>query len=456
MHQQNSVVLGRSAAPDTGMARCLTTFAISCAFLSYLVAEIRGNTGLLQIGSYNLSAEDVAVLPLVVALLSRLDVGRFCLPRILLCLALLLALFNLLIGVSYNAFAALFEFRSRVVFLLFLGIILSRWGTLRPLEYLTFPLVAGVTAFLIVYGVRLIGGPLVFVDPNSSGAIYVDYLEGRLINAETVIFLGAAAAFFLSEGARNGIHGFRRLAYWALATMCVFVVLLSRQRTASAAVGVGLCALFLLHPTLFGIKRTPRLLGLILLGVLFIAAVATSDVLGILPQDYQESMLKRDTLYARLEIWTNSLAAYSGWDFWRQALGRPAGEPLILHLDGGDWEHSVHSAYLSLLLNYGIIGILLWAALLLAALIAAFRRSQALQTSDIEPSVAVSWLIILLIYGFSYEWRNAAGVLLGMAMMPLIRRRNAYAGGSEKAFILKQADDLSARTGSPRGRKTVL
>ena len=82
------------------MARFFTTVAISFAILTIVVDEIRGNTILLQMGSFNLCAEDVAVIPLVVALVSRVDVGRFGLSRILLGLALLLALFNLLIGVS--------------------------------------------------------------------------------------------------------------------------------------------------------------------------------------------------------------------------------------------------------------------------------------------------------------------------------------------------------------------
>lgn len=443
MHRQDSVVL--AAAPDTQVARFLTTFAIFCAFLTYLVAEIRGNTSLLHIGSYNLSVEDVAVVPLVVALLSRMDVGRFGLSRILLCLVLFLASINLLVGMSGNSFAALFEFRSRIVFLLSLGIILARWSTLRPLEYLSFPLVVVALIFLVVYGARLAGGPLVFVDPASSGAIYVEYLEGRLINAETVIFLGSAAAFFLNEGSRNGSRSFRRLVYWVLATICVVVVLLSRQRTATVAVVMGLSAFFILHPTLFGVRRAPRILAASLVGALSIATVVAGDMLELFPQDFRESILKRDTLYGRFEIWANSIAAFSRWDFWRQAFGRPVGEPLILLLDQGDWIYSVHSAYLGLLLNYGIIGALLWAVLLLAALIAAFRPNQILQKSDIAPSVAACWLIILLIYGFSYEWRNATGILLGMAMIPLIRNKNAWAPGRARGVHLQASRRFAAR-----------
>ena len=366
------------------------------------------------------------MIPLVVALVSRVDVGRFGLSRVLLCLALLLALFNLLIGVSHNAFAALFEFRTRIVFLLFLGVIFARWGTLRPLQYLAFPLVAASIAFILLFGIRQVD-PLAFVDPNSAGAAQVQWLEGRTINAETVCFLGAAAAFFLSQGSRNSSNGFRRLAYWALAGICLVVVLLSRQRTASTGVIVGLSAFFLLHPTLLGVKRTPRLLAVCLVSVLFVAAVAAGDVVEVLPDEFRDSLLKRDTLNARFEIWTEALAAYSRSDFWWQAFGRPVGVPLVLQLEAGEWRYSVHSAYVGLLMSYGIVGALLWATLMLAALFAALRRRHVLQEFDLEPAIAVCWLLIFLIYGYSYEWKNAAGVFIGMAMIPLIRYSDTYA-----------------------------
>jgi O-antigen ligase len=427
MRQQQTNVFSPSTA-DTQTARRLTTLAILFAFLPYLVAGIRGHSSLLKIGSYNLCAEDVAVIVLVVALISRIDVGRISLSRVLLAFILLIAFFNLAIGVSGgNSYAALFEFRNRAVALLFFGLILSRWGTLRPGEYLRLPLVAGAVAFLLLYAVRLVGGPLLLVDPESFGALHAEYMEARLINAEAVIFLGAAAIFFLSEAAHQNLDSFRKSAYWALAAVCFLVVLVSRQRTGTVAVIAGLCIFLLLHPTQLGGKRALRLLaGVALLGALLVVAITVlGDVLEILPESFRESISRRDTFYGRVEIWTSSLAAYSSWSFRWRAFGRPAGEPLIVLLDQGEWEYSIHSAYLGLLLNYGFVGAALWAALLLAALIAALRSSQArqLQTSDLAPSVAASWLVILLIYGVSYEWRNGAAVFLGIAMIPLIRHR---------------------------------
>ena len=44
-----------------------------------------------------------------------------------------------------------------------------------------------------------------------------------------------------------------------------------------------------------------------------------------------------------------------------------------------------------------------------------------------NPALAVCWLIIFLIYGYSYEWGNGAGVFIGMAMIPLIRYNGTYA-----------------------------
>jgi O-antigen ligase len=345
----------------------------------------------------------------------------------LLCLALLLALFNLIIGVSHNPFAALFDFRSRIVFVLFLGVIFARWGTLRPLEYLAFPLVAASMALVLLYGIRLVD-PLAFVDPNTTGAMQVQWLEGRVINAETVTFLGAAAAFFLCQGSRNRSNGFRRLAYWALAGICLVVVLMSRQRTATTGVIVGLSALFLLHPTMFGVKRAPRLLAAVLIGALVATAVTAGDVLEVLPDEYRESLAKRDTLNERFEIWTEALAAYSRSDFSWQLFGRPTGVPLVLQLEAGEWRYSVHSAYVGLLMSDGIVGSFLWHTLLLAALFAALRPRHVLEKFDLDPALAVCWLAIFLIYGYSYEWKNGAWVFIGMAMIPLIRYNDVYVG----------------------------
>ena len=174
------------------------------------------------------------------------------------------------------------------------------------------------------------------------------------------------------------------------------------------------------------------LVGVALLGALVaVVAIILGDALEILPASFRESFAKRDTFLARVEIWTGSLAAYSGWSFQWRAFGRPVGEPLMLLLEQGEWEYSVHNGYLGLLLDYGFVGAALWVALLLAALVAALRSSQSprLLRSDLAPSVAASWLVILLIYGFSYEWRNGAAVFLGFAMMPLIRHKGRVKSG---------------------------
>src|SRR5262245_40567203 len=112
------VTVPSAASSDTPTARRLAMIAISFCFLTLLVSEIRGHTGLLQIGSYHLSAEDAAVIPLIAAILSRMDVGRLCLSRILLCIALLQAVLISLSG--SNTFDAIHQFRYRIVFLLFL------------------------------------------------------------------------------------------------------------------------------------------------------------------------------------------------------------------------------------------------------------------------------------------------------------------------------------------------
>ena len=418
MHRQNVLAQHRFSASDSGMARFLTTLAISFAFLTDLFLQIRGEAKFVQLGSYNLRPEDITVVALVFALVSRVDVGRFGLPRVLLSLVLLLAAFNLLRGVSQNAFAALFDFRSTAVLLFFLAVIFARWGTLRPLEYLGFPMVSASIVHILLFGIRLVE-PHAFSDPNSE--FVDDLMEGRIINAGTAIFLGAAAAFFLSQGSRTSLNGFRRVAFWALAGICLVVVLMSRQRTATTGVIVGLSVFFVLHPTMLGVKRAPRLLVAIVASALLILVVATGNVLDLLPSEYRDSALERRTLDFRLEVWTEALKAYSQWDFWWQAFGRPIGVPLILQLEHVEWRYSVHSTYVGTLMSYGIVGALLWATLLLLALFAALRPRHGRAKFDLEPAVAVCWLVIYFIYGYSYEWRNGVGVFIGMALIPLIR-----------------------------------
>jgi O-antigen ligase len=218
------------------------------------------------------------------------------------------------------------------------------------------------------------------------------------------------------------------LAYRALAGICFVVVLMSRQRTATLGSIVGLSALFLLHPTLLGVTRTPRLLAASLVGVLLVLLVYAGDAIELLPNEYRDSLAQRGTLDARIEVWTEALAMYARSDFGWQVFGRPMGVPLALQLEQGEWMYSIHSSYVGMLLSYGILGSLLWAALLIAALVAALRgRRHVVQRFDLEPAVAVCWLLIFFIYGYSYEWSNASGVFIGMAMIPLIRRDDTYA-----------------------------
>jgi O-antigen ligase len=189
-------------------------------------------------------------------------------------------------------------------------------------------------------------------------------------------------------------------------------------------------ALFILHPTLLGVKRAPRLLAVSLVSVLLMVAVEAGDALDLLPDEYRNSLANRNTLNWRFAIWTEALAVYFRSDFWSQVFGRPIGEPLVLQIEQGEWRYSVHGTHVGFLLSYGILGSFLWVTLLLAALFGALRRRHhVLQMGDLEPAVAVCWLLILLIYGYSYEWGNGAGVFLAMAMLPLIRCSSTYAGG---------------------------
>jgi O-antigen ligase len=210
----------------------------------------------------------------------------------------------------------------------------------------------------------------------------------------------------------------------------LIVVLLSRQRTATVAIFAGLGILLLLDSDLLGRNRMLRRIlavTLFCIVLLVVTLVASGEMLAILPESFRDSLLKRDTWYGRMEIWEGALYTYNSWGLSSRAFGRPAGESLnIVLYNNTEWIYSVHNAYIGFLIDYGFVGAGLWVTLLLAALVAAFRTRKMLPvfSYDLHPSVAASWLTMLLIFGFSYEWRDALAVFLGLALIPLIRRKD--------------------------------
>ena len=418
------------ASGDQPLARRLAIAAIFLCFLPNLIGAIRGTTALAEIGSYSLSLKDLAVPALLLAIVSRIDIGRIGLFRVILFLILSLAFMNLLRGISGGTpFAAVFDFRNRASLLLFFAFVLTRWGSLRPGEYLNAPLTIIAVTFICLFIARLGGGPLLFVDGNSFGAVDIEYLEDRLLDAQAVICLGASAAFFLSVAAHRP-PDYIQFFYRSLAVLCLIVVLLSRQRTATVAIFAGLGILLLLDSDLLGRNRMLRRIlavTLFCIVLLVVTLVASGEMLAILPESFRDSLLKRDTWYGRMEIWEGALYTYNSWGLSSRAFGRPAGESLnIVLYNNTEWIYSVHNAYIGFLIDYGFVGAGLWVTLLLAALVAAFRTRKMLPvfSYDLHPSVAASWLTMLLIFGFSYEWRDALAVFLGLALIPLIRRKD--------------------------------
>jgi O-antigen ligase len=213
----------------------------------------------------------------------------------------------------------------------------------------------------------------------------------------------------------------RRSYLIAVAAAAFLVIVLSRQRTASLAIAIGIVTLFVSDLTFLRRHAAVVMIG----GMLVVAALAVwatgllPELIQMLPREFQESLQKTATLTGREEIWSYALGwRFANWDAIRQFFGAPAGEPLDIVTHQGLWKYSLHSPYVATIMNYGILGAFAWISLVLVGMAGALRalRQQTANRAGLSSSVVLAWLAILLVYGITYELQNGAGFFLAMAL----------------------------------------
>ena len=198
--------------------------------------------------------------------------------------------------------------------------------------------------------------------------------------------------------------------------------MISRQRTSSIACIGGLLTFFILRPAFFLRVSLPIRLVMTLSAfgaIAFLLFAGPETAYNILPQKFRAAAERRQTINARELIWSSALFKYSTWSNTDKVLGLPAGQPYELIVKDRDWTSSVHNTYIGILMLYGGAGLLTFLALVVGGLISALAATFDRRTINgfgITPAVAVGWLAIMIIYGYSYEWRNAVTLF---ALAPL-------------------------------------
>lgn len=385
--------------------------------INLLLQEIRGSQELFIVGSYHCNMIDLTVVLCMTCLLLRFP--HFVSHRLVnLCLLALLGLVfvNFVRGVYFDLFRAAISERQQI-FLLIFGLVLMADDSNAKLKDYIPPLLFGAAVVMCVYMLRRQFGSTFMLKSGVWALAETVYGEGRFIDSEsTMVLVGVSLmTFHLSASSKMR----REQVCWGLISFATFaVMILSRQRTASIAGLLGFIVYFILRPGFFWKISLPIRLGMVAGTLLVISAmvfVGPERAYEFLPQKYRASAERRNTIDARQAIWNAALFKYSTWSTGDQLIGAYAGQPYDLIVKDRQWDASVHNTYIGVLLRYGAVGLLIFLCLLGAGAVptvmAAFQRQPA-NALGLPPELAVGWITIMVIYGNSYEWRDAVTLFI--------------------------------------------
>ena len=428
----------------------LAPLACAGAFFIDFLYEVRGWDELGNIGSYHLHGADIAAaLGLVALIAAKPGFGRLNLMKVLVFVIGGVIGFTLLRGIGENPFLAFYSFRDRAVPLLFLFYVAFSRTKLEPVFSSQPWLVLWISIAIIVFCLRMVLGPNLFMSHASPSYLF-PWISGelRVVGNGTVLLFGLALTMFLDNFLSTTNLERRRFYLFFMIAMFT-VIILSRQRTATVASLAGLITLLFAN---YKFLRRNKVVLIILAGLALIVVVILSTgllsvLVQMLPTEFQKSFEKLGTLNARVNVWNVAIGwRFVNWDIVRQLFGPPSGEPLdLVGSDGGLWGHSLHSQYIATIMNYGLVGAIAWAALVINGIVQALRalRSGMPNRVGISPRVVLSWFAILLVFGIGYEWHGGASFFVAMALAgwPSNKRRRKKKAPSvrDNSFQVSQA-----------------
>ncbi len=246
--------------------------------------------------------------------------------------------------------------------------------------------------------------------------------EFRTLNSESALMLGEAALIALNS-ALSASRRTPRLAYTASFVVFAVAVFVSNQRTSAFAMlaGVGMIIAFLprrYRTIVFGAGSLALTVAAMILGVMWIEL--GNDIVDYLPRAVSMIVLGEETYGAREVIWASYLDAYAQWPLIDQLLGQPfGGTQLAISQTSDSYVMlSPHNGYIALLINIGALGVLLFAAVLILALV----KGVFLLTREkrLDPSPNLRWAVAVVashaVYSYGYLLSNDQGLLLALAL----------------------------------------
>ena len=188
---------------------------------------------------------------------------------------------------------------------------------------------------------------------------------------------------------------------------------------------VGFCTMLTFSRA--SLNRMPLWLKISALSVLILSAAFTlldnqGTLSALLPETFQKSFSKVETLDARHEIWNAAMNEFWNRDAGSIIFGPYAGYKSYIILRTGLWTEVVHNMYIQMLMNIGIVGLCVLLLMIVNGLYSAVRAVQQNRIQNaggIPPAVALAWLVTMCIFGYSYDWTHGVAIFFALSCVPL-------------------------------------
>jgi hypothetical protein len=433
----------------------LLILATWIALADLILQEVRATSQLLVIGSYHLWLIDVAVACLVLAILfpppsehvqanrnySRLPGTRVAIFSVIILISL--TAIELARGAYLDWFKAAISERVNVFALLFGISILSVPGKHRKIELFVPMFVVGILCISAIFLIRIQFGPTFLMDPNFIYEGEYKYGENRSILHDSAMMICLCGTVLLYYGLTTKTSKHARY-YFALGMIAAIIVIASRQRTVSIATLVGGMIMLSAEPRILS-KVSPvvraMMFAISLTFLSFVIVVGPETLFSSAPESFRSSVTKTGTLDARHKIWQAALERFAEWDVIDKFIGREAGRPYNLIVNDRAWIDDVHDTYIAFLMRHGYVGISALIAIIIGAMFQSLRAVYSrlgVNSFGFSGTISVTILAELLVFGYSYEWRNFLTIFLFFCsgMWPALEAKRRIRVGTPRPQIL--------------------
>ena len=340
--------------------------------------------------------------------------------RLLLPLFLFLVwlLFEVLHGIPAYSFSAFGDARLIVPFFFSL-VSFKLWMSPKKLEMIggTFEklLLVSACAVILMFFLELVAGHRVGIFfMNSEEEAFGELIDARgvrLLGSDQTFAAGVFFTFLFISTLLNGWVGSRKAA---LAVFLVVIVIMSQNRTSAVSLAFGLSVY-----AAFIAGSGKRVKAIVFLLASFTVAFV---VILIVSPDLIASI--RQLLLAGLDPEQDPTGTW-GWrlELAASAIDQFAQNPMVGQGYGGHWNllfgqelvtAPPHNQYLSLLVKCGLVGVLLFLGVMVAAIYSYFRHRSAIPPR-LRALFDTLFVVILasIPYGFAYDYVPTFGFYLG-------------------------------------------